>query len=343
MVDRYPASFIQLSWRLADYFAPNVSIGMNLASAYFNSGYNVRTIRRRQTAKSQGARSGIGRPLGLAHGSAAGAGGGAARGRRLAHVRVVVLGMDQARNPTTPMRRIIPFLSVSDALAPARGAPGRAQGARRCLALGLLIPALALLVLATKTELEAVESFSFLLAITSGVWLLFGTKVLRAAAFPLAFLWLMAPLPGPVLNDATLHIQMLSTVLADKLLHLMTFHTVLQGNVIHMDDFSLFVDVPCSGFHLLLSLMTVSAAFAYLIDGAPKKRLGLFLLSLPLSLAVNSVRIALIGVVGECLGTSAAHTFHDWSGALTLMLGVAVLFISAKGLGCRTFAGWPLF
>ena len=237
---------------------------------------------------------------------------------------------------------IIPVL-VGLMLWHRRAALAAAPIAPTLLALSALVPALALLVLSIKTEMEAVESFSFLLAITGGVWLLCGTKILRAAAFPIGFLWLMAPLPGPVLNDATLRVQMLSTALANKLLHVMSFHTAMQGNMIHMDDFSLFVDVPCSGFHLLLSLMTVSAAFAYLIDGATVKRLGLFLFSLPLSLVVNAVRIALIGVVGECLGSSAAQTFHDWSGAFTLMLGVASLFVIAKGLGCRTFAGWPLF
>lgn len=237
---------------------------------------------------------------------------------------------------------IIPFLSAL-MLWHRREALKAAAKAPSFIALIVLIPALILLVMSTKMEMEAVESFSFLLALTSSVWLLLGGKFLRAAAFPLGFLWLMAPLPGPVLNDATLHIQMLSTVLANKWLHLMTFHTVLDGNVIHLDQFSLFVDVPCSGFHLLLSLMTVSAAFAYLIDGPPKKRIGLFLFSLPLSVMVNSIRIALIGVVGDCLGSSAAHTFHDWSGAFTLMLGVASLFAIAKGIGCKTFAGWPLF
>ncbi len=137
--------------------------------------------------------------------------------------------------------------------------------------------------------------------------------------FPLLFFWLMAPLPGPLLNDATLHAQMTSTVLADKILHLMTFSTHLDGKVIHMEDYSLFVDVPCSGFKLLLALLTFSAAFAYLVDGKPARRLALFLFSLPLSLAVNSVRIALIGVVGECVGPDAAHVFHDWSGMITLV------------------------
>jgi len=210
-------------------------------------------------------------------------------------------------------------------------------------ALGLLLPGLALLVFALKLQAEALESTGLLLSITAGVWLVLGSAFVRAAWFPLGFLWLLAPLPGPVLNEATQRAQMLSTVLADKLLHGMSFGTTLTGNVIQMEDYSLFVDVPCSGFKLLLALLTFSAAFAFLVDGSLPKRLALFAFSLPLSLFVNSVRIALIGVVGECAGAPAAHVFHDYSGLITLALGFAALFALAKGLGCRTFAGWSIF
>jgi exosortase len=209
-------------------------------------------------------------------------------------------------------------------------------------ALIVLVSSLALLVVAQKREMEALMSVGFLATLWSSVWLLCGARFVRAAAFPLAFLILMAPLPGPLLNDATLRIQMASTVLAEKILHPI-FGSELSGNVIHMENFSLFVDVPCSGFKLLLSLLTFSAAFAYLVDGAPRRRLALFLFSLPLSLIVNSVRIALIGVVGECLGADAAHVFHDWSGIITLGLGFVMLFSLAKVAGCRKFAGWPIF
>ena len=210
-------------------------------------------------------------------------------------------------------------------------------------ALALLLPALALLIFAIKIQAEALESTGLLLTVWGGVWLTLGTRFIRVSIVPLLFLWLMAPLPGPVLNDSTLHVQMLSTVLADKILHLLTFSTTLTGNVIQMDSYSLFVDVPCSGFKLLLALLTFSAAFAYLVDGAPAKRWALFAFSLPLSLLVNGVRIALIGVVGECVGVNAAHVFHDWSGLITLVLGFTALFGLAKGLGCRTFAGWAIF
>jgi exosortase len=237
---------------------------------------------------------------------------------------------------------LIPFLTIlmlwyrRDALRATPKAP--------CpTALLVLAPALMLLVVALKEELQAVQSLAFLLTLWSSLWLSLGTRFFRAAAFPVLFLALMAPLPGPVLNDSTLRLQMLSTEFASKILNVLSFPTTLHGNVIRMDNFDLFVDVPCSGFKLLLSLMTFNAAFAYLVDGPPIKRFLLFLFAAPLALVVNAVRVALIGVVGDCISAQAAHVFHDWSGIITLMLGFIALFSLAKVMGCRKFAGWVIF
>lgn len=210
-------------------------------------------------------------------------------------------------------------------------------------ALFLVAPALIFLVVAVKTEMQAVMSWAFLLSLIGGVWHTFGGAFLKATAFPLLFLWLMAPLPGPVLNDMTLGVQGWSTWGAAKLLAVTGLHPNHQGNLIHLENYTLNVDVPCSGFKLLLTLLTISGAFAYLTDTTPARRWGLFLFSLPLAVFVNAVRIALIGVVGECLGSSAAMTFHDWSGMISLVLCMAILFGTAKVLGCRTFAGQPIF
>ena len=123
----------------------------------------------------------------------------------------------------------------------------------------------------------------------------------------------------------------------------LSFHSVIVGSVIQMDNFSLFVDVPCSGLKNLLSLMMISSAFAYLLDGPPARRIALFLFSIPLSIGVNIARLTLLGIAGECFGTHAAHVFHDWDGLLSLLLAVTVLFWFARRIGYRTFAGWPLF
>ena len=213
-----------------------------------------------------------------------------------------------------------------------------------CLgALVLLVPALGLFQFAAHNHAMALQSLAFLFILWASVWLVLGTQFWKAAAFPLLFVAFMMPLPGPVLNDATVPIQRQSTHFANSLLHVMGFATTLTGNLITLDSFALSVDTPCSGLHTLLALITIGSALTYLMDGPLRRRLWLLVASLPLSLFVNSVRIALIGVCGECISPQAAHVFHDWSGTLTQALGVVLLLLIAKGLGCRKFAGWPIF
>ena len=237
---------------------------------------------------------------------------------------------------------VIPFL-VGFMLWHRRAALREAPRKPCWAALAVLVPSVALLIWSSGQELAWVMDNSFLLCVWSGIWLVMGTRWTRTAAFPLAFLLWMAPLPGPLLNDATYSSQHFCTQAAAQMLHIFGFHPVINGSIIQLDNFSLFVDVPCSGLKNLLSLMMISAAFAYLLDGRPARRIALFLFSVPLSIAVNVTRLTLLGVVGECFGTHAAHVFHDWDGLLSLVLGVTALFWFARRIGCRTFAGWPLF
>lgn len=210
-------------------------------------------------------------------------------------------------------------------------------------ALALLLPAVGLLVVSTKLQMPAVMSLSFLGTVWSSLWLVLGTAWIRAALVPLGFLLWMAPLPGPLLNDATYDAQQWSTVLADKTLHGLSFHTVLNGNVIQLDTFSLFVDVPCSGLKLLLTLLMFGSAFAILVDGTLARRVSLILISLPLAVFCNVARLVTLSVVGECFGSHAEHLIHDASGLLSVVLGFVLLMAFARRMGCRTFAGWRLF
>ena len=111
-----------------------------------------------------------------------------------------------------------------------------------------------------------------------------------------------------------------------------------------MDNSRLFVDVPCSGFKMLLSLLTFSAAFAYLVDGPAAKRLGLFLFC------------AAAGAARQRRADRADRRRrrvrrrrrrprlprlerHDHARAWAS----SPCFRSQRGLGCRTFAGWAIF
>ncbi|HEY3329969.1 MAG TPA: exosortase/archaeosortase family protein [Capsulimonadaceae bacterium] len=203
--------------------------------------------------------------------------------------------------------------------------------------------AAALHIFANGQDMEAIMSYSLVLMVWSGILLVLGKEFVKSQWLPIGFLALMVPLPGPVLNDLTHGLQQMSTAGASLALAVLGFENWRTGYELELSNYTLFVDVPCSGFKTLLALLTFNAFFAYMVDGSAKKRIWLFVASLPLALLINVTRISAIAVVGECIGDNAAHAFHDYSGVFTVLLGFAVLFGIARLFGCRKFAGLAIF
>lgn len=215
---------------------------------------------------------------------------------------------------------------------------------RRCYpALIVLAIASFFQVYASQRQMQAIASLTLLLMAWSSTWFVAGPAFVRSETAPLLFLLLMAPLPGPLLNDSTHGLQQLSTAGASWLLGHIGFDNVRSGYEIEMQNYTLFVDVPCSGFRTLLALIAFDSFFAYLLDGPVRKRLALLIAALPLAVAINVLRISLIGMVGESISDQAARLFHDYSGLLTAALGFAFLFGLARLFGCRKFAGLAIF
>jgi exosortase/archaeosortase family protein len=63
--------------------------------------------------------------------------------------------------------------------------------------------------------------------------------------------------------------------------------------------------------------------------------LVMVLMVVPLSLVINGLRIALIGIVGELYGDQAGRDFHDYSGYITLIICFIIVFKIARILGWK--------
>lgn len=210
---------------------------------------------------------------------------------------------------------------------------------------GLLLVAIAaaLLLMAKRSEVPTVKSFSFVILIVGAAILLLGSARTRLLLFPLLFIVTMMPLvPDQLINTIAFPIQITSARIAAVILNLFTLHAVREGTMLQMDSYTLAVELPCSGFKTLVGLLTFAAAFAYLVEAATWKRWTLFLVTIPLSLVINAVRIALIGAVGELGSTAAAATFHDYSGMIVITLAFCFLYGFARLLRCDRFLGMPL-
>jgi exosortase len=211
--------------------------------------------------------------------------------------------------------------------------------------IGLPLIGLAMLMLlfAQRSDISVIKSISFVFLMIGTALMLLGTRWTRTLLFPLFFLIMMMPLiPDQLINGIAFPIQMASASFATKMLNLFQLHASQQGTVIQMESYRMSVELPCSGFKTLISLLTFSAAFAYLVEAATWKRWALFLTTIPLSLIINALRITLIGIVGEIISSDAATTFHDYSGFIVLILAFIFLFNFARILQCDRFLGVPL-
>jgi exosortase/archaeosortase family protein len=93
----------------------------------------------------------------------------------------------------------------------------------------------------------------------------------------------------------------------------------------------------------LLAFVSFGVFFAYMLNGRKMMRIALALMSLPLAIAVNVMRISMIGATGESFGEHAATMAHDYGGVLWALVGISVLYFVARLTGCRKFAGVELF
>ncbi len=146
--------------------------------------------------------------------------------------------------------------------------------------LALLIPAMALLLLAKRADVTVVKSLTFVMLLLVSALMFAGPARTRVLLFPLLFVIMMIPLfPDQLINVIAFPIQLKSTQIATALLNLFQLHAVREGTLIRMDSYKMAVEGACSGFKTLISLLTFSAAFAYVVEGAVWKRWTLFLVT----------------------------------------------------------------
>lgn len=225
------------------------------------------------------------------------------------------------------------------------------------LGLALIIPSIFLYVFGRWTGSGNLCAITFLTFLIGGVLMFTGARMTRLLLFPMLYLVFMVPAPSTLLDTASSPVQRMSTTLAAKVLHYSGkifsdsddgWGIRQAGNLIYSprlpaasgeSEGVLRVEGECSGFRMLISLITFTAFFVYMLNTAWWKKVLLVGISLPLSLFVNGLRIAVIGYVG--IWTDNAEKmfkFHDsWAMVFELVLSFAILFGIARLINAVDF------
>ena len=198
---------------------------------------------------------------------------------------------------------------------------------------GLMIVILALAVLVTGVlGAELFLSRVSLLLLIAGVTIYFeGWARFRTVLFPWAFLFLMIPVPAIVMNQIAFPLQLLASKAASFILVVFEVPVLREGNIIHLPATSLDVAEACSGIRSLLSLITLSIIFSYLFERRVWIRILLAVVSIPIAVFVNSLRIVGTGLLVQYWDPERAlGFFHTFSGWLVFLASVGVLLLLQK-------------
>ncbi len=166
---------------------------------------------------------------------------------------------------------------------------------------------------------------SALMALAGVVVFVAGWRQVLRWWLPFTILFLSIPWPALITNALALPLQFQASQMGAALLEMRNVPVMLQGNVIQIPGHRLFVTEACSGLRSLTALLSLGVLVGGLWLRFPVSRILVLLLTIPVAILINAVRVFLTGFlvyfVDPKLGEGFMHMTEGW-----------LLFIVAFGM-----------
>ena len=201
--------------------------------------------------------------------------------------------------------------------------------------LALILLAGLMLIVGELSAFFLLAQLGFIVALL-GITLAFGGySLLKVVLVPVLILIFAIPLPYFIDSILSWRLQLLSSQLGVAFIRLFDIPVYLEGNVIDLGNYKLQVLEACSGLRYLYPLLSLAFLAAYFFNAPLWKRVLVFLSAIPITIAMNSLRIGIVGVTVHLWGTQMAegvlHFFEGWIIFLACSaLLVLVMYVLAR-------------
>ena len=201
-----------------------------------------------------------------------------------------------------------------------------------------IVLALLLLFAASIADLDTAKYYSLVLLMAGIIAVQQGFFTLKYYAFPLFLLTISIPLPYMVIVMITNEMQLISTNIGVWFIRLMGLPVLQIGNVIDMGHFKMLVEEACSGLRYLFPLLSISLILAHFYRGSFIQKTIIFVSAIPITIVMNSFRIAFTGWLIKNYGSEAAEGFlHDFEGWVVFLAALMLLVAFAYLLSLLSF------
>jgi len=170
--------------------------------------------------------------------------------------------------------------------------------------------------------------FLALLTWLSGAFLVvYGRQAMKRALFPSVLLVFVVPLPTPLVDKVIAALQSGSTTAAYFLFSVLGTPVYREGFLLHVPGVTIEVAKECSGINSSIALVLTLVLVGYETLRTPSRRLILVLLSIPLSIAKNAIRIVTLTLLALHVDPSfLTGSLHHKGGIVFYLIGLAALY-----------------
>jgi len=196
------------------------------------------------------------------------------------------------------------------------------------LGIFLIVIALLFTIIGEISALYILIQYSFVFILLGIIWMVMGQEAFKILMPPTIILLFAIPLPYFLEATLTANLQLLSSKLGVHFVRWCHIPVFSEGNILDFGKFKLEVIEACSGLRYLYPLMGIGYIFVYLYNASFWRRALIFFSTIPISLLMNSFRVAMVGILVNYWGADLAKGFlHDFEGWVVFIgcLGVLIL------------------
>jgi exosortase C (VPDSG-CTERM-specific) len=179
----------------------------------------------------------------------------------------------------------------------------------------------------SQNDYLALMALSFVCFVGAGGFFFLGRKCMTAAAFPFAFLIFMVPMPDAMADALETASQLASAEAANVFFKVSGVPFLRDGTVFQLPNITIQVAQECSGIRSSWVLFITSLLAANLFLTSTWRRAMLVCFVIPLGIARNGFRVAVIGNLCVYFGPQMINSvIHHRGGPLFFTLSLIPLF-----------------
>jgi exosortase len=194
-----------------------------------------------------------------------------------------------------------------------------------------------LLYLGIQTGINLILSVAFYLLLLAIPYYLWGGAIFKTIWGPLAYTATMIPWPDQITAIFLVPSQELSAKAARLTLSLLGHGGYQDGTVIYLPNYMFEVAKACSGLTILFPVMAIAILNTMMIQASATRKAIVIASAIPISLLANTIRIALIGLIGDGGGAALADRLHDSSGLMGVIIAIVFLTLVQWATKCMTY------